>query len=106
MTVVHVNTNEEYKKEVLDSDKPVIIDFWAQWCGPCKMFGPIFEQMAEERDDVKFVKVDVDEATDVAADFSIMSIPTIALVKSGEEVERQMGALTKDMLKDFLDSNL
>ena len=107
MEVIHVNTIAEYKKEILDSKVPVIIDFWATWCMPCKMFSPVFEKVsAEYKGKVKFVKIDVDEASDVAMKFSIMSIPTVVLFNGGKEVERQTGALSLTQLKDFINDNI
>jgi len=107
MEVIHVNNKEEYKREILDSKIPVIIDFWATWCMPCKMFGPVFEKIsAEYNGKVKFVKVDVDEASEVAMAFSIMSIPTIVLMNKGKEVTRESGALTAMQLKQFINDNI
>ena len=105
MALTHVTTQDDYDKEVKGADKTVVIDFWAEWCGPCKMLGPIFEALSDEYEDVKFVKIDVDEAEEVASQFNIMSIPTLAIVKDGEVVEQQAGALTKDQLKDFIDQH-
>ena len=76
MAIVHV-TSENYEKEVLQSDKPVLIDFWASWCGPCQMLGPVIEEVSEEVTDVKFVKVSTEEAPELAEKFSIMYIPTL-----------------------------
>ena len=107
MEVIHVNTIAEYKKEILDSKVPVIIDFWATWCMPCKMFGPVFEKAsAEYKGKVKFIKIDVDEAQDVAMKFNIMSIPTVVLFNKGKEVQRQSGALNASQLKEFIHSNV
>ncbi len=105
MAITHVTTEDEFKKEVTNSEGLVIIDFWAPWCGPCKLLGPIFEKVSDEYDDVKFVKVDVDEAQDVAAEFNIMSIPTLVILKGGETLDQQMGALSEEQLKDFIDSH-
>ena len=79
MAIVHV-TSENYEKEVLQSDKPVLIDFWASWCGPCQMLGPVIEEVSEEVTDVKFVKVSTEEAPELAEKFSIMYIPTLVLL--------------------------
>jgi len=106
MTIKHISTKEEFQKEVLESEKPVIIDFWAEWCGPCRMLGPIFEELSKERDDIIFVKIDVDEAQEIASDYNIMSIPAILLIKDGEVVNQQMGAVPKDLLSAFIDKNL
>jgi len=107
MEVIHVNTIAEYKKEILDSKVPVVIDFWATWCMPCKMFGPVFEKNSVEyKGKVKFVKIDVDEAQDVAMKFNIMSIPTVVLFNKGKEVERQSGALSSAQLKEFINDNI
>ncbi|MDA3855277.1 MAG: thioredoxin [Candidatus Woesearchaeota archaeon] len=106
MTVKHITTMAEFQKEVLDSDKPTIVDFWAEWCGPCRMLGPIFEAVATERDDIVFVKVDVDEAQEIAGKYGIMSIPSILIIKEGEVVDQQMGAVPKDVLNSFIDKNI
>ena len=85
MAIVHV-TGENYEKEVLQSDKPVLIDFWASWCGPCQMLGPVIEEVSEEVTDVKFVKVSTEEAPELAEKFSIMYIPTLVLMENGTVV--------------------
>ena len=105
MAIKHIKTIEEYETEVVNSGKKVIIDFWAPWCGPCKMFGPVFEKLSEEREDFTFIKVDVDEAGDIASKFNIMSIPTILILEKGEVLDQAMGAMGKDQLIDFLDKN-
>ncbi len=102
MAYIDVKNSEEFNKEVVESDNLVIVDFWAQWCGPCKMFGPVFERVSDEVSDVKFVKVNVDEAGDVAQKFNIMSIPTIILVKDGKVLDQKSGALADDALKAWL----
>ncbi len=81
MAIVHV-TSENYEKEVLQSDKPVLIDFWASWCGPCQMLGPVIEEVSEEVTDVKFVKVSTEEAPELAEKFSIMYITTLVLMEN------------------------
>jgi len=98
-------TEKEFENEVLKSEMPVVVDFYAQWCGPCKMMAPITELLAKEMASVKFVKVDVDENPELSAQYGIMSIPTIVLFKKGKEAERNTGALPKDMLKKWIEEN-
>ncbi len=90
-----VFTKDNFENEVINSDKPVLIDFWASWCGPCKMMSPIFEEVAEEVEDVKFGKVNVDEESEIAEKYSVMSIPTLVLIKGGKEVLRSVGVKPK-----------
>ncbi|MFP4424650.1 MAG: thioredoxin [Candidatus Woesearchaeota archaeon] len=102
--VIHV-TNENYEKEVKQSDIPVVIDFWAEWCMPCKMFGPIFEEAGKEMEGtVKFVKISTEDAPDIAQEFKVMSIPTIVFMKDGKEVDRAMGMMAKDALLEKVKS--
>ena len=93
-----VLTNDNFESEVLKADKPVLVDFWATWCGPCQKQGPIVEEISEERDDIKVCKLDVDEASDVAEKFSIMSIPTVIAFKDGEVIGKSVGLQSKDSL--------
>ena len=95
-------TAENFEEKVVNSDKPVVIDFWAAWCNPCRMFSPTFEACAKEMDDVVFAKVNVDEAGEIAAKFRVMSIPTIAVLKNGEVVNKTMGAISKAQLKELI----
>jgi thioredoxin 1 len=102
-----VVTGENFKSEVLDSDIPVLADFWAEWCVPCKMVGPILEQMAEEhKDKIKVVKINVDEEGELATNYNIVSIPTILLFNGGGVVKQQIGAVPKktleELIKDYL----
>ena len=95
-------TKENFQKEVLESEKPVLIDFWATWCGPCQAVGPIVEEIAEERSEVKVCKVNVDEQPELAVKFRVMSIPTLILVKGGVEADRAVGARPKEEILAFL----
>lgn len=94
MAALHI-TKENFQKEVLESEKPVLVDFWAAWCGPCRMVGPIVEEVAEERPDIKVCKVNVDEEQELAAAFQVMSIPTLMVVKDGNVVSQSAGARPK-----------
>ena len=102
MELKHINQNE-FEKEVEKSQKPVIVDFYATWCGPCKMLSPILEEIAETEKDVKILKVDIDENMDLAQKFGIMSVPTLMLFKDGEEYGREIGFKPKEQLKEIID---
>lgn len=95
-------TKTTFEQEVLHSDKPVLVDFWATWCGPCRMIAPILEQIAEERPDIKVCKVDVDEQSELATQFQIMTIPTLMVFKDGQMTQRVSGALPKEQILALL----
>lgn len=95
-------TKENFKQEVLSSEKPVIVDFWASWCGPCKMVSPIIDEIATERTDIKVGKVNVDEQEALAQEYGILSIPTIAVFKDGKVVNQTVGAANKKAILDLL----
>lgn len=100
MAVINI-TKDSFETEVIKSDKPVIIDFWAAWCGPCQMMGPVIEELSEEFTDIKFVKLNVDMEPELAAQFNVMSIPTFIRIENGKEVKKTLGAMPKDELADF-----
>ncbi|MDY2614626.1 MAG: thioredoxin [Lachnospiraceae bacterium] len=101
MSVIHL-TSDNFKEEVLESKVPVLVDFWATWCGPCQMVGPIVEELGEEVTDAKICKVDVDENPDLAREYRVMSIPTFLVFKDGQMVKRDMGAKPKEELLALL----
>ncbi|HLM83600.1 MAG TPA: thioredoxin [Candidatus Bathyarchaeia archaeon] len=97
-------TDQNFEQEVLKSDKPVLVDFWAVWCGPCQMMGPIVEELAEElKDKYKIGKMNVDENRETASKFGIMSIPTLIIFKGGEAVKQFVGVQAKENLKEELE---
>ncbi|MCH5331443.1 MAG: thioredoxin [Alistipes sp.] len=99
-------TNENYQ-EVLASGKPVVIDFWAEWCGPCRMIAPIVEELAAEYEGkVVVTKCDVDSNDEIAAQYRVRNIPTLVFIKNGEQVDKHVGAITKDALKAKIDALL
>ena len=101
MSAVQVNQNN-FREEVVNSDRPVLIDFFAPWCGPCRMVVPIVEQIAEEREDIKVVKINVDEEPELASQFRVMSITTLVVFKDGAVVNQAVDARSKDAILAML----
>ena len=95
-------TKENFQAEITKSDKPVLVDFWAVWCGPCQMMAPILHELEAEMPDVQIGKVNVDEQMDLARQFRVVSIPTLIIFKNGQEVQRMVGVTSKEELKDAL----
>ncbi len=106
MNLVHL-TEENFNEEVIKSELPVLIDFWAEWCGPCKRVAPVVEEIAKEYSGkIKVAKLDVDEAPNVAGKYGIMSIPTLIIFKNGKAIEQVVGYLNKSELKTKIEENL
>ena len=101
MSAINVNKNN-FDQEILNSDKPVLLDFWASWCGPCRMVSPIVDEIAAERSDIKVGKINVDEQPELAAQFGVMSIPTLVVMKSGRIVNQATGARPKAQILAML----
>ncbi|MCI8506183.1 MAG: thioredoxin [Lachnospiraceae bacterium] len=101
MSVITI-TKDNFKQEVLESGKPVLLDFWAAWCGPCRMVAPIVEEIGEERTDIRVGKVNVDEQPELAGEFGVMSIPTLVVMKDGKEAARSVGAQPKEDILSML----
>ncbi len=96
-------TSRNFEEEVIKSEKPVIIDFYATWCGPCKKLFPIVEETAKENENVKFVKIDIDNTEDIALEYQVKSIPTLLLIQNGEEKKRIVGIVDKNQILDFIE---
>ena len=101
MSVIHIDRNN-FQREVLNSDRPVLLDVWAPWCAPCRMVGPILDEIAEERSDVKVAKINIDEQPELASQFGVMSIPTLMVMKEGRIVQQAMGARPKAQILSML----
>lgn len=101
MSVIHINKNN-FRNEILNSEMPVLLDFWAPWCGPCRMVSPIVDEIAAERGDIKVGKVNVDEERELAGQFGVMSIPTLVVIKGGRVVNQMVGARPKSQILAML----
>ena len=101
MSVLHIK-KENFDQEVLHSEQPVLVDFWASWCGPCRMVGPVLDEIAAERSDIKVCKINVDEQPELASRYQIMTIPTLMVIRDGEIVTRSSGAKPKGKILDML----
>lgn len=101
MSAVHI-TKDNFNAVVLQSDRPVLLDFWASWCGPCRMVSPVVDEIADERSDILVGKINVDEQRELAAQFGVMSIPTLVVIKNGQEVQRSVGARPKSQILAML----
>ena len=97
MSVLHI-TKENFVNEVLNSDRPVLVDFWASWCGPCRMVSPLVDEIAAEHPEIKVGKINVDEQPELASQFQVMSIPTLMVVKNGQVTQRTVGARPKNQI--------
>lgn len=102
MSVINI-TKHNFENEVIKSEQPVLIDFWASWCGPCKMLSPVVDELAQETTDAKICKVNVDDEPELAQAFQVMSIPTLAVVKDGKVVETSVGFKPKETIKKMLE---
>lgn len=101
MAALHITKNN-FESEVLNSEKPVLLDFWAAWCGPCKMLAPVIDELAKEMTDAKICKVNVDEEPELARQFQVMSIPTLVVIKDGKTVATSVGFQSKAAILDLL----
>ena len=102
MRAVNINL-ENFHEEVMNSDKPVLLDFWAPWCGPCRRVVPLVEEIAAERPDIKVGKINIDEEPELTGKFRVMSIPTLMIFKGGQMVKKTLGAMSKEELLEFLE---
>jgi thioredoxin 1 len=103
--IIHVS-DINFQAEVIEADQPVLVDFWAPWCGPCRVVAPVLEDIAGEREDLKIVKLNIDENQQTAANYQIMAIPTMVLFRNGQEAKRIQGALPKKRLEAELEPAL
>ena len=102
MAIVNI-TNANFKEEVLDSDKKVLVDFWAPWCGPCRMVSPIVDEIAEENSAIKVAKINIDEQPQLASQYGVMSIPTLLVFENGDVIEKAVGARNKTFILQMLE---
>ncbi|MEK9959908.1 MAG: thioredoxin [Pelagibacteraceae bacterium] len=105
MATLKVN-DENFESDVLKADKPVLVDFWAEWCGPCKMVGPVLEELSDEMPQIKIAKHNIDDAPNTPTKYGVRGIPTMLLFKGGEVVDTKVGAATKDAIKEWLSSKV
>jgi len=101
MSVITI-TKDNFQQEIMESSQTVMLDFWASWCGPCRMLSPVIDEIAEEHSDIKVGKVNVDEQPELARSFRIMSIPTVAVMKNGKVVRQSMGVRPKKQIEELL----
>lgn len=107
MTVSQITDTQTWETDVINSPIPVFVDFWAEWCGPCRMVGPIVEELASEYEGkVKFVKVNVDNAGELASKYNVFSIPTLVVIKNGEVASQQVGAASRESYQGMIDRAL
>jgi len=100
-------TSEQWKQQVLDSENPVFVDFWAEWCGPCSMVAPIVEELSKEYEGkVNFVKVDVDQNKELASKYNVFSIPNLAIFRNGEVVAQEAGASSKESIRNYIEKHI
>lgn len=103
MALIHI-TKDNFNKEVMETDKTVLLDFWATWCGPCQMIAPVLDEIAEECPDITVGKIDVDKEQELAMSFGITSIPTLIVIKDGKSVEKAVGIRAKNQILEMIDN--